>query len=67
VQTDLSKVGGPARGISVFDDGASPAMEAQSRAILLDLDTSAMKATLKRSCSPASPRPGRPGNSRHIA
>jgi hypothetical protein len=35
--------------ISVFDDGASPAMEAQSRAILLDLDTSAMKATLKRS------------------
>jgi hypothetical protein len=33
----------------MFDDGASPAMEARSRAILLDLDTTAMKATLTRS------------------
>ncbi|HEX3955191.1 MAG TPA: arylsulfotransferase family protein [Trebonia sp.] len=35
--------------LSVFDDGASPAKETQSRAILLDLDTTAMTATLKRS------------------
>jgi len=35
--------------LSVFDDGASPAMETQSRAILLDVDTTAMKATLKQS------------------
>jgi hypothetical protein len=36
--------------VSIFDDGgAPPAKEAQSRAILLDLDTSAMKATLKQS------------------
>jgi Arylsulfotransferase (ASST) len=35
--------------LSIFDDGASPAKEAQSRAILLDLDTTAMRATLKRS------------------
>jgi len=36
--------------LSIFDDGgAPPQKEAQSRAILLDLDTSAMKATLKRS------------------
>lgn len=32
--------------LSIFDDGASPAKEAQSRAILLDLDTTAMRATL---------------------
>jgi hypothetical protein len=36
--------------LSIFDDGgAPPQKEAQSRAILLDLDTSAMKATLKQS------------------
>jgi hypothetical protein len=35
--------------LSIFDDGASPAKEAQSRAILLDLDTTAMRATLKQS------------------
>jgi hypothetical protein len=38
-----------ASALSIFDDGASPAKEAQSRAILLDLDTSAMRATLTRS------------------
>jgi hypothetical protein len=32
--------------VSLFDDGASPAKEAQSRAILLNLDTAAMQATL---------------------
>lgn len=35
--------------LSIFDDGSSPPEEAQSRAILLDLDTNAMRATLKRS------------------
>lgn len=35
--------------LSVFDDGASPAEEAQSRAILLHLDTAAMEVTLARS------------------
>jgi Arylsulfotransferase (ASST) len=35
--------------LSIFDDGASPAREPQSRAILLDLDTTAMRATLTRS------------------
>jgi Arylsulfotransferase (ASST) len=36
--------------VSIFDDGgAPPQKEAQSRGILLDLDTSAMKATLKQS------------------
>jgi len=35
--------------LSLFDDGASPQKEPQSRAILLDLDTSAMRATLTRS------------------
>ena len=35
--------------LSIFDDGASPPKEAQSRAILLDLDTAAMKATLQAS------------------
>jgi Arylsulfotransferase (ASST) len=35
--------------LSVFDDGASPTEEPQSRAILLDLDTTAMTATLNRS------------------
>jgi Arylsulfotransferase (ASST) len=35
--------------LSIFDDGASPAKEPQSRAVLLDLDTTAMKATLTRS------------------
>jgi hypothetical protein len=35
--------------LSIFDDGASPAKETQSRAILLDLDTTAMRATLTRS------------------
>ncbi len=32
--------------LSVFDDGAAPAEEKQSRAIVLDLDTSTMHATL---------------------
>ena len=35
--------------LSIFDDGASPAEERQSRGILLELDTSAMKATLQHS------------------
>ena len=35
--------------VSLFDDGASPAKEAQSRGILLDLDTTAMRATLRAS------------------
>jgi hypothetical protein len=35
--------------LSVFDDAASPQKEKQSRAILLDLDTKAMRATLSRS------------------
>jgi Arylsulfotransferase (ASST) len=35
--------------LSIFDDGASPAKEKQSRAILLDLDTTAMRAALARS------------------
>jgi hypothetical protein len=35
--------------LSLFDDGASPTEEPQSRAILLALDTTAMTATLKRS------------------
>jgi hypothetical protein len=36
--------------VSIFDDGgAPPQKEAQSRAILLDLDTSAMTATLRQS------------------
>ena len=39
--------------VSIFDDGGDqgspPQKEAQSRGILLDLDTSAMKATLKQS------------------
>jgi hypothetical protein len=35
--------------LSIFDDAASPQEETQSRAILLDLDTTAMRATLSRS------------------
>ncbi|MGH3420819.1 MAG: arylsulfotransferase family protein [Streptosporangiaceae bacterium] len=35
--------------LSRFDNGASPAKEPHSRAILLDLDTTAMQVTLKRS------------------
>ncbi len=35
--------------VSVFDDAASPQREPQSRGILLDLDTTAMRATLSRS------------------
>ena len=35
--------------LSLFDDAASPQKEPQSRAILLDLDTTAMRATLSRS------------------
>jgi arylsulfotransferase ASST len=35
--------------LSLFDDAASPAKEPQSRAILLDLDTHTMRATLSRS------------------
>jgi hypothetical protein len=35
--------------LSVFDDAASPQKETQSRAILLKLDTTAMRATLSRS------------------
>jgi len=34
--------------LSVFDDGASPARERQSRALLLDVDEAAMRATLRR-------------------
>jgi hypothetical protein len=37
------------RRLSLFDDAASPQKEPQSRAILLDLDTTAMRATLSRS------------------
>ncbi|HEU5417942.1 MAG TPA: arylsulfotransferase family protein, partial [Streptosporangiaceae bacterium] len=38
-----------ASGLSIFDDGGSPPqIEKQSRAILLDLDTSAMTATLRK-------------------
>ncbi|HLH58725.1 MAG TPA: arylsulfotransferase family protein [Streptosporangiaceae bacterium] len=33
--------------LSLFDDGSSPPEESQSRAILLDLDTTAMRATLR--------------------
>ncbi|HUN32827.1 MAG TPA: arylsulfotransferase family protein [Trebonia sp.] len=35
--------------VSLFDDGGSPARESQSRAILLDLDTTTMTARLKSS------------------
>jgi hypothetical protein len=35
--------------VSLFDDGAAPAKETQSRGILLDLDTAAMRATLQAS------------------
>ena len=35
--------------LSLFDDAATPQKEPQSRGILLDLDTSAMRATLRRS------------------
>jgi hypothetical protein len=35
--------------LSLFDDAASPQKEKQSRAILLDLDTDTMRATLSRS------------------
>jgi hypothetical protein len=35
--------------LSLFDDAASPQKEPQSRAILLDLDTTSMRATLSRS------------------
>jgi hypothetical protein len=38
-----------ANAISIFDDGASPAEERQSRGILLDLNTTAMRATLSHS------------------
>lgn len=34
--------------LSIFDDGASPAKEPQSRAILVGLDTTNMTATLKK-------------------
>jgi hypothetical protein len=34
--------------LSVFDNGAAPAEERHSRALLLDLDTSAMRAVLKK-------------------
>jgi Arylsulfotransferase (ASST) len=34
--------------LSIFDDGAAPAEETKSRAIVLDLDTSTMQATLAR-------------------
>src|SRR5581483_8313625 len=37
--------------ISVFDDGAAPPKEKQSRALLLDLDTRAGRVTLRRSCA----------------
>jgi hypothetical protein len=35
--------------LSIFDDAGSPQKESQSRGILLDLDTAAMRATLSRS------------------
>jgi hypothetical protein len=35
--------------LSLFDDGAAPTEERRSRAIFLDLDTRAMRATLRRS------------------
>jgi len=35
--------------LSLFDDAATPQKETQSRAILLDLDTTTMRATLSRS------------------
>jgi hypothetical protein len=38
----------PAGGLSIFDDGAAPAYEKHSRALLLSLDTTAMRATLRR-------------------
>jgi hypothetical protein len=38
----------PAGGLSLFDDGASPAHEQNSRALLLSLDTTAMRTTLRR-------------------
>jgi hypothetical protein len=38
-----------AAALSLFDDAASPQKETQSRAILLDLDTTTMRATLSRS------------------
>ncbi len=38
-----------AQSLSLFDDAASPQKEPQSRGILLDLDTTAMRATLSRS------------------
>jgi hypothetical protein len=41
--------------LSIFDDGASPQKEPQSRAILLDLDTAAMQATLLRSYTHPTP------------
>jgi Arylsulfotransferase (ASST) len=36
-------------GLSIFDDGGSPPKEPHSRAILLSLDTGAMRAALRRS------------------
>jgi Arylsulfotransferase (ASST) len=38
----------PGGGLSLFDDGASPPKEKRSRAIVLDLDTWRMRATLGR-------------------
>lgn len=35
--------------VSLFDDGAAPAKEPQSRGLLINLNTSTMRATLKRS------------------
>jgi hypothetical protein len=41
--------------LTVFDDGSSPPREKQSRALLLNLDTSAMRATLRHAYT----QPGR--------
>jgi hypothetical protein len=38
----------PDGGLSLFDDGASPPYEKRSRAIVLDVDTSAMRVKLRR-------------------
>lgn len=42
--------------LSLFDDGASPKEEPRSRALLLDLDTTRMRATLRRQYVHPDPR-----------
>ncbi len=43
-----ARYNGPAK-VTLFDDGASPAEEAQSRAVILSVDESKMKVTLEKS------------------